>query len=273
MHSSEHFTQAGNVWLVRLASLIGLGLGSSSRGLKTLELLNQTSTVNMATPLVNVAGRHLSENFALAEAQWILSGANNLSALEPHAPSYGKYSDDGLTLYGAYGPRFVNQYNHVLQTLVKEPSSRQAFMSLWINNPGVSRDIPCTLSVGWMIRHGRLHCFDYMRSSDIWRGWVYDVFSFTMATMALWWDLLGAGIDCLPGELHLTAASQHLYVSDIAKAQALLNSRPEPKSRSIDWGSTLDKLRDRHSPSESGLLVVTRMLEDTLNGQFQLFNQ
>ena len=69
-----------------------------------------------------------------------------------------------------------------------------------------------------------------MRSSDIWLGLPYDVFNFSM----LGWLMLGCynswlldhEPDCqfvLPGELHLTAVSSHLYDTNLEAARLILN--------------------------------------------------
>ena len=81
--------------------------------------------------------------------------------------------------------------------------------------------LPCTISVQFVIRDGKLHCFDTMRSSDAWLGWPFDVFNFSM----LAWMVLtllrcrcnsdnhvSVGLEL--GSLHLTAGSQHLYIKN-----------------------------------------------------------
>jgi thymidylate synthase len=126
-----------------------------------------------------------------------------------------KFSDDGRVLYGAYGPRIHEQLGYVLRVLANDPTSRQAVMTIWRNNPPASKDIPCTLSVQFLIRNNKLYCFDTMRSSDLWLGWPYDVFSFSM--LSLYIVLLlreGRGMKLKLGELWITAGSQHIYDRD-----------------------------------------------------------
>jgi hypothetical protein len=133
---------------------------------------------------------------------------------------------------GAYGPRVVDQLRYVVDCLWKDPMSRQAVMEVWRPNPRESLDIPCTLTLQWLIRDGKLHCIDSMRSSDAWLGWVYDVFSFSMLsscillmlserakkTLAVMstesgnWDYYKMVADTGLGTLYLVTGSSHLYV-------------------------------------------------------------
>ena len=116
----------------------------------------------------------------------------------------------------------VASYFLVVDALSRDPDSRQAVIEIWRPNPRDSRDVPCTLTVQWMIRDGKLHCLDSMRSSDAWLGWPYDVFNFSMLSLYILLMLKERSaitlqhIDLMArlqlGDLHLTAGSSHLYV-------------------------------------------------------------
>jgi thymidylate synthase len=45
----------------------------------------------------------------LGEFLWYMSGSNSLEFIKYYIKDYGKYSDDGLTLFGAYGPRLFSK--------------------------------------------------------------------------------------------------------------------------------------------------------------------
>jgi len=53
-------------------------------------------------------------------------------------------------------------------------------IDVWRPNPRAGRDIPCTLSFQFLVREGRLHVVQCMRSSDAWLGYPYDVFNASM---------------------------------------------------------------------------------------------
>ncbi len=219
------------------------------------EVFAQQSCISMSSPLVMTPGRKLSHQFAAVEAEWIITGDNRLSTLLPYAPTYAKFSDDGQTLHGAYGPKVAVQLDSVIQAFVKDPNTRQAVINIWRENPPESRDIPCTLSVQWLLRDGILQCFDTMRSSDVWLGWPYDIFSFSMLSHYLALRLRAAGVkvDVL-GYITLTAASCHLYEDDRAKAMAVLGSLdPTPTFTMPNLGTFenpsafIDWLHDLHT--------------------------
>lgn len=201
-------------------------LGDSARVvcprlLPTREILGMKSVVEMSYPVLTNLGRNISYKFMTAEAAWILSGSNDVRTLLPYAPSMSKFSDDGRRLQGAYGVMFTEQVRYVKETLLIDPDTRQAVMTFWRPNPRASKDVPCTVSLQFLLRDKKIHCIASMRSSDIWLGWPYDVFSFTMITAYV---ALSTWRTLQLGQLILTSGSQHLYDSNVDSARVCLMS-------------------------------------------------
>lgn len=230
---------ANEAWWKLLHDLQG-GTDAKPRGLATSERIMRVSHVDMCCPLVTVRARKIGYRFAAAEAMWILQGSNRLDGLQPWAPSYAKFSDDGRTLNGAYGPSVVTQIPYVVDVLQHDPESRQAIIGIWRPSPRSSRDIPCTMSVQFLLREGHIHTNVFMRSSDAWIGWPYDVFSFTMVTIHV---ALLFNYPPNLGTLTLIAGSQHLYESNQAAARACLSLSQSDEYRPI---STYDLLSPDH---------------------------
>jgi hypothetical protein len=185
--------------------------------------------IDMNRPVVLSPERRLSYQFMAAEALWIVSGDNQLAPLVRFAPHYARFSDDGRTLRGAYGPPFHTQLEYVIQALTLDRDTRQASLSIWRPNPEPSKDIPCTMAMNFSIRNDKLNSHVFMRSSDAWLGLPYDTFSFTlMAVMVACfynkWLTSACGPRVGLGKLTITAASSHLYAKDIGKAKAVLES-------------------------------------------------
>jgi thymidylate synthase len=158
----------------------------------------------------------------MAEAWWILTGQNKLETIQRYSKQIKEFSDDGIFFMGAYGPKVVDQLPYILDSLVKDPSSRQAVLSIWRERPRSSRDIPCTLTLQFFIRDSRLHCCANMRSSDIWLGWPYDVFNFSMISKYLV-ELLNKDEELISlGNLYFTAGSQHLYDVNFEAANEII---------------------------------------------------
>lgn len=213
---------ANDAWLDLLQCIVSSGAESRPRGLLIKELLCKTTVVDMREPIVTVKARKLGYCFMAVEAWMIITGRNDVASIKPYSPHIASFSDDGYRFDGAYGPRVVDQLRYVVDALSRDPDSRQAVIEIWRPNPRDSRDVPCTLTIQWMIRDGRLHCLDTMRSSDAWLGWPYDVFNFSALSLYILLMLKERSavtvqhIDLMAklqlGDLYLTAGSSHLYV-------------------------------------------------------------
>lgn len=240
---------ATDVWLNGVRLILENGTVVSPRGLNCKELLNAHTTVSMKYPIMDVPVRKLGYKFMYAEAYFILSGGSLVEDIAPYSRRISDYSDDGFTFAGAYGPKVVSQIDYVINTLVKDPFSRQAVLTIWRENPGPSKDIPCTISVQFIIRENQLHLIDTMRSSDMWLGWPYDTFNFSMIAVYVileYYRLTGVELEL--GLLGMNLGSLHLYESEWAKAEDCLLYRPSTIPRlAIDpvaQFGTADKLME-----------------------------
>lgn len=212
-------------WLEVIEATLTSGILRSPRGLQTLETIHRTIQVNMRRPVLMVEARKLSYTFMLAEAHWILSGSDKVSEIAPYNKNIIKFSDDGETFAGAYGPRIHRQIGNVLRKLIDDRDTRQACINIWRDNPLPSKDIPCTMSIVFQIRDQHLHCSVFMRSSDIWLGLPYDVFNFSMLShwvCAIINERHIGGLSVIPGILSLTAASSHIYETNFTAADEAL---------------------------------------------------
>lgn len=208
--------------------------GADWRGRTTRELVGYRTFIPMNRPVVLSPTRKLLKKFLVAEAAWIASGDNRVETIEPFAPKiYKSFSDDGVRYFGAYGTKLIEQLTYAKQCLLNDVSSRQAVINIWRENPRSSKDVPCTLSWQFLIRPGvdgfpKICTVATMRSSDVWSGWVYDVFNFSIVTAVLALELratnpeLYGNLDL--GYLQLTAGSQHLYEMDVLGVEEVLRT-------------------------------------------------
>lgn len=248
---------ADTAWLGAVGTVLSFGNTSQPRGQKTRELLGHSVNIDMSRPVLTVARRRLGYRFLAAEAAWILSGDNRVETIAPYAAKIADFSDDGQTFFGAYGPKVLAQLGYVVDTLIKDPDSRQAVLNIWRENPPASKDIPCTLSAQFMIRGGQIHAVVSMRSSDLWLGLPYDLFNFSM--LAAW---VGLEISRRGGPLYslgtLTnfAGSRHLYERDWDQARACVADR-RPAFQydtvdTVDFGSPGDLVEHLWALAEQG---------------------
>ncbi len=210
---------AREAWLKLLISLKQYGTEARPRDMTTRELLGFQTKVDMSHPVMNATGRSLGYKFMAAEAAWILSGDNRVATIAPYSRIIHKFSDDGIRFAGAYGPKVVDQLSYVVDKLDADQWSRQAVMTIWRENPRLSKDIPCTISHQFLLRpclgpQWQLELVTTMRSSDAWLGWPYDTFNGAMTAAAVMIELRRRGHSVQLGTHFLTMGSSHLYKRD-----------------------------------------------------------
>lgn len=151
--------------------------------------------------------------FHVMEAMWMLAGRNDLAWPLTFNSRFGSYSDDGRTIYGAYGWRWrsffgYDQLKAIIQELTRNPNSRRAVLSMW--NPSLDayhkqandgefgpsdlgvamnggKDVPCNTAAYFDCRGGRLNMTVVNRSNDaIWGCYGANAvhFSFLLEYMA-----------------------------------------------------------------------------------------
>lgn len=183
---------------------------ANPRGMEVKEIITGQYTLPMPA-FLDLVDRKINVPFMFSEAAWIISGSNLLSVVSEYMKGYARYSDDNIFMRGAYGPKVIDQFGYVVDCLENDRDSRQAVMNIWRERPGISKDIPCTTNMQFLIRDNELHMVTTMRSQDIVMGFTYDVFTFSMVAFAVKLLLAERNIDVKLGQLTVTAGSMHLY--------------------------------------------------------------
>ena len=212
-------------YLESIKNIMKNGIEAEPRGLKTKELIGFQFTTQMKDCIITLKERKLNYAFMVAEWLWIMFGREDVAFIEKFNKRIKYYSDDGYKFYGAYGPRFEEQFMYVYETLSNDPDSRQAVMTFWHRTPEKSKDIPCTISLHFLIRNSRLHVISNLRSNDVWFGMPYDTFNFCQIGNFLVGMLNG----CYEEKIHrglyiLNANSYHLYEPQFDEAEKLQRS-------------------------------------------------
>lgn len=227
---------ATSAWLRLLRSLLLVENITSPRRQETQEIIGYSTRLDMRYPVVISPQRKLGYRFMAAEAAWILSGDNRVSSISPYSKEISRFSDDGVFFFGAYGPKVVDQLSYVISSLVGDISTRQAVINIWREKPAKTKDVPCTLSIQFLIRGNLLHAVVSMRSSDAWLGVPYDWFNFTMLSAAvalLYRDKTGTQLEL--GELNFHTGSQHLYAVNKEAARLVVNDNVEVGSMQFNY--------------------------------------
>lgn len=183
------------------------------RGMRTREIANLQLIVlePWHTPF-DVDGRNLNHTITALEFCQLLGQTSMETAIRERVRAVAKYHDYGIG-YGNYGTRAHGQIANVIRELVHDKNSRRAVISLYYGPADLrqeTKDIPCTLTLQFLIRHDKLLLRVNMRSNDAWLGLPYDLMQFTMLQCALAQVL---GIDV--GYYCHSVGSMHMYERDL----------------------------------------------------------
>ena len=122
-----------------------------------------------------------------------------------------------LQEYDVINDQYLTPFEKVIETLIKDPDSRQAIVHYNVPNhcwPG-NKDFPCTMSSQLLIRNGKLHMSTLMRSCDIFLGFTYDV-CWNAHFMGMVFDRLKeSGFSLELGELTMNFGSLHMYEKNL----------------------------------------------------------
>lgn len=133
------------------------------------------------------ATRDANPFFHLFEALWMLAGRNDVAFPAKFASNLANYSDDAVTLNGAYGHRWRNHFGYdqlplIINELRANPKTRRAVLQMWDGGAGEggpgypgdlklalegSRDVPCNTAAYFDTIGGKLNMTVTCRSNDI----------------------------------------------------------------------------------------------------------
>ena len=203
--------------------------------------------------------------FHLYESLWMLSGRNDLASVERYVSRFKEYSDDGETLHGAYGYRWlkhfdISQLDIIANRLNNDAHDRRSVLTMWdprtdLGNRG--KDIPCNLVATFQRNHkGELDMTVFCRSNDIiWGAYGANAVHFSMLQ-----EYLAVLIGCDVGHYHQISVNWHAYLDTFHKL------RDMPRiSRGCPYSS--DHVRVVPMTSQS-IVDLPYLMENIDNGIF-----
>src|SRR6185295_4833924 len=130
--------------------------------------------------------RPLRLPYCIGSLLWTLAGSNNLEHLQSYHPDARNFSDDGISLSGAFGKRLfqyrneIDQIDLIVNRLQQDPFSRRTFAAICdgVDNVRRSREYPCCIGLQYFLRQGKLHAITYMRAQHALLILPYDAFLF-----------------------------------------------------------------------------------------------
>lgn len=148
-----------------LEHLLHSGVEESSRNGPVLVAPGPVCTVyiNPRARVLFSPTRDANPFFHFFEALWMLAGDNDIEFPSYFNSTYGQYSDDGHTMWDAYGWRWRrffgwDQLDAIVEELKSNPTSRRCVLSMWNSEPRQSR-------IGWQ---GAMHPSGASREDDFW---------------------------------------------------------------------------------------------------------
>ena len=193
-----------------------------------------------------------------AESLWMILGSNDLDSLPGrYVKNLYTYSDDGHTWRAGYGSRlrryngsteqyyekadsdpreerYVDQFRFVIDLLKKDPSTREAMLS--IHDPMkddqvglVTRDQPCTRTIQFMSVEDKMNGYVTMRSNDL----IYGASAVNWTNFTFMLEYMSRLLRVPMGGYYHFASNLHVYESKLSLVEELARVDIE-KAREYD---------------------------------------
>jgi thymidylate synthase len=182
-------------------------------GVKTIEIIGAQFLADEPAIFGTV-----NQEYVAREIEWYKSQSLNINDIPGGAPAawkltaneYGEINSN----YGwcIYSQENGNQYDHVVEELRKNPSSRRAIMiytrpHMWYDYNFLQKnDFMCTNTVQYLVRNGYLNVIVNMRSNDVIFGYKND-FAWQHYVALQLCDELGLPL----GDIIWNVGSLHVY--------------------------------------------------------------
>jgi hypothetical protein len=164
--------------------------------------------------------------FHLYEAVWMLAGANDVASVAKYAKQMEAFSDNGTSLWGAYGWRWrkffgFDQLTAIIETLRKDPKNRRAVLTMWAPEGDLTglvvddeelggltaKDVPCNTHVYFDATQGKLEMTVCNRSNDA----IWGAYGANMVHMSVLHEFVASAIGLPMGSYYQLSNNFHIY--------------------------------------------------------------
>jgi thymidylate synthase len=223
------------------------------RGQECAEVTNATFVIEEPWQVpFTLDGRGLRPFIGAVEALQLVGQTSSPEVVVGGAPPMGAYRDGGV-FHGAYGIRIHGRLQPLVDLLRKDPDTRQAVLSIYdarLDLGQAVNDIPCTLTLQYMIRDGALCARTSMRSNDVWLGLPYDLVQFISLQ-----DAIACALGIPMGWYSHTVGSLHLYRHNVELAETVAAKESFRRPYMPLWG-------------ESSIDLISTTARRILHGRF-----
>ena len=177
--------------------------------------------------------RRFNIGHAIAQLIWMVSGSSDGKMIGFYHRFGLQFCEADFHIPAALGARIFasdvgDQLEHVVNRLSHDPSSRRAVVQIFRPEDVAHnrRDVPCFLSVQFLVRDGALRAVGSMRSQSAFAVLPHDLFLLTMLQ-----EVVATRLDLDIGPYTHWAASMHIYEHEFSDASAMLKER---RSRRVE---------------------------------------
>lgn len=192
-------------------------LNVAPRGAPTLEWEAPVTTIYQRPQerVLFLPERDANPFFHFFESLWMLAGRNDVAFPAMLVKRMATFSDNGETLWGAYGDRWRHwflhdQLNEIIAILKKEPLSRRAVLAMWDGSEDLGhegRDLPCNTHAYFKLRNGALRMTVCCRSNDI----VWGAYGANAVHFSVLQEYLAEALNVRVGVYAHVSDSWHIY--------------------------------------------------------------
>ena len=188
---------------------------------KTLECVDPVTTVYLKPTerVCLIEERDANPFFHFIESMWMLAGRKDLKPLTYYVSSMKDFSDDGETLWGAYGWRWKSyflkdQIDVIVKMLKYNPDDRRAVLQMWDAVHDLAKngkDVPCNTNIYFKIRDNKLNMTVCNRSNDM----LWGAYGANVVHMSVLQELIAHKLEIDVGVYRQVSDSFHVYLNDV----------------------------------------------------------
>jgi thymidylate synthase len=161
--------------------------------------------------------------FHLYESVWMLAGRRDVESLKWFVPNMANYSDNGKTFNGAYGYRWIHQFEQdqledLILLLKGYPNTRRAVLQMWdcvtdLRHDESCKDIPCNLVALFEITDDPTRILNmtvFNRSNDA----IWGMLGANAVHFSILQEYLAAKLGVQVGVYHQISNNAHIYLNE-----------------------------------------------------------
>lgn len=258
----------------------------SPRGQKVLEIENYNYVLPPYVRFPSFESRKLKLDYIKSEFLWYLKGDRYDKSITEQASLWKTLINEDGSINSNYGQYMFfphtgkNQFNRVVEQLVKDKDSRRASMVI-LNRDHVlsdTNDLPCTYAMNFRIRDNKLNMTVRMRSQDMVYGMGNDAPTFSFTHEMVYAMLKPVYEDLELGEYYHSVDSAHVYERHFEMLDQILTEKTvqeinPPKIESVDEVVILRRMNNFPESFDYETWEVAkhgyRFIEWLTNGQFE----